>query len=145
MQSPPSEAESFTLGQRVHSANDPRRIGTVKYIGPVEDYSGMWIGVDWDNGQGKHDGSINRVRYFTAKSETSGSFVRAHTLSPGISLLQALYLRYKTESTKEEEDEMYVLSASNKRVSVHLLGKDTIQEKVSRFEEFTGASLSYLG
>ncbi|GAV68308.1 hypothetical protein CFOL_v3_11811 [Cephalotus follicularis] len=40
---------------------------------------------------------------------------------------------------------MYVLSASNKRVSVHLLGKDTIQEKVSRFEEFTGASLSYLG
>lgn len=42
-------------------------------------------------------------------------------------------------------DEMYVLSASNKRVSVQLLGKDKIQDKLSRFEELTGASLSYLG
>ena len=40
---------------------------------------------------------------------------------------------------------MYVLSASNRRVSVQLLGKDKIQDKLSRFEELTGASLSYLG
>ena len=40
---------------------------------------------------------------------------------------------------------MYVLSASNKRVSVQLVGKDKIQDKLSRFEELTGASLSYLG
>lgn len=42
-------------------------------------------------------------------------------------------------------DEMYVLSASNKRVSVELVGKEKIQDKLSRFEELTGASLSYLG
>lgn len=42
-------------------------------------------------------------------------------------------------------DEMYVLSASNKRVSVQLVGKDKIQDKLSRFEELTGASISYLG
>lgn len=42
-------------------------------------------------------------------------------------------------------DEMYVLSASNKRVSVELVGKDKIQDKLSRFEELTGASLSFLG
>ena len=40
---------------------------------------------------------------------------------------------------------MYVFSASNKRVSVQLVGKDKIQDKLSRFEELTGASLSYLG
>lgn len=40
---------------------------------------------------------------------------------------------------------MYVLSASNKRVSVQLLGKDKIQDKLSRFEELTSASISYLG
>lgn len=42
-------------------------------------------------------------------------------------------------------DEMYVLSTSNKRVSVQFMGKDKIQDKLSRFEELTGASVSYLG
>jgi hypothetical protein len=41
-------------------------------------------------------------------------------------------------------DEMYVLSAKNNRVSIQLLGKEKIEDKVSRFEELTGASLSYL-
>lgn len=42
-------------------------------------------------------------------------------------------------------DEMYVLSASNKRVNVQLVGKDKIQDKLSHFEELTSASISYLG
>lgn len=42
-------------------------------------------------------------------------------------------------------DEMYVFSASNKRVSVQLLGKDKIQDKLNRFEELISASLYYLG
>lgn len=40
---------------------------------------------------------------------------------------------------------MYVLSARNKRVSVQLLGKHKIEDKMSRLEELTSASLSYLG
>lgn len=95
--------ESYKLGQRVHSANDARRIGTVKYVGEVQGYSGTWLGVDWDDGNGKHDGSINGVRYFQAKSQKSGSFVRVHNLSPGISLPEALRVRYRGESSKEEE------------------------------------------
>ncbi|KAA3487081.1 tubulin-folding cofactor E isoform X2 [Gossypium australe] len=136
----------FTLGQRVHSSTDPRRVGTVKFVGNVEGYSGTWVGVDWDNeGDGKHDGSINGVRYFQGRSQNSASFLRPQNLSPGISLLQALKLRYQSHSTEQDEDEMYVLSASNKRVSVQLLGKDKIQDKLSRFEELTSASISYLG
>ena len=99
--------ESFKLSQRVHSAADPRRIGTIKYIGPVQGYSGTWVGVDWDNGEGKHDGSVNGVRYFQAKSEGSGSFIRPQNLSLGISFLEALHIRYKGESTKEEEGMFY--------------------------------------
>lgn len=135
----------FKLGQRVHSVGDPRRIGTVRYLGPVEGYSGTWVGVDWDNRAGKHDGSINGVQYFQASFERSASFARPYTLSSGISLLQALELRYRGETTKEEEDEMYVYSASNKRVNVQLVGKDKIQDKLSHFEELTSASVSYLG
>ncbi|QCD77265.1 kinesin family member 1/13/14 [Vigna unguiculata] len=135
----------FWVGERVHALGDPRRIGTVKYVGPVEGYSDTWVGVDWDNGEGKHDGSMNGVRYFHAKSERSGSFVRPHNLNQGISLLEALESRYKSDSTKDEEDEMYVLSTSNQRVSVQLLGKDQIQDKLRRFEELTSVSLSYMG
>ncbi|KAH1032191.1 hypothetical protein J1N35_044365 [Gossypium stocksii] len=136
----------FTLGQRVHSSTDPRRVGTVKFVGNVEGYSGTWVGVDWDNeGDGKHDGSINGVRYFQGRSQNSASFLRPQNLSPGISLLQALKLRYQSHSTEQDEDEMYVLSASKKRISVQLLGKDKIQDKLSRFEELTSASISYLG
>ncbi|KAG8378536.1 hypothetical protein BUALT_Bualt08G0147200 [Buddleja alternifolia] len=137
---------SFRVGQRVHFIGQSRRIGTVKYLGPVDGYSGNWIGVEWDaDGEGKHDGSHNGVRYFTARGHNAASFVRPHNLSAGASLLQALEARYRTASTKEEEDEMYVLSARNKRVSIELLGKDKIEDKVSRFEELTSASLSYLG
>ncbi|KAL2580336.1 hypothetical protein AAZV13_15G118000 [Glycine max] len=131
----------------IHASGDSRRIGTVKYVGPVEGYSDTWVGVDWDNGEGKHDGSINGVQYFHAKSERSGSFVRAHNLNQGISLLEALESRYKSESTKDEdeEDDMYVLSTSNQRVSVQLLGKDKVYDKLSRFEKLTSVSLSYMG
>ncbi|XP_021758179.1 tubulin-folding cofactor E-like [Chenopodium quinoa] len=135
----------FKIEQRVHSIGDTRRIGTVKYVGAVQGYSGDWVGVDWDNGDGKNDGSINGVRYFQAKLEKSASFVRPHLLSTGITLLEALMIRYRGETTKEEEDEMYVLSASNKKVSIELVGKDKIQNKLSQFEELCGASLAYLG
>ncbi|KAK6918072.1 CAP Gly-rich domain [Dillenia turbinata] len=134
------------IGDRVHAVGDRRRIGTVKYVGAVEGHSGLWVGIDWDNGDAKHDGSFNGVRYFQATSPKSASFVRPHNLSRGISFLDALKLRYcNHSSTKQEEDEMYVLSANNQRVSVQLVGKEKIEDKLSRFEELTTASLSYLG
>ncbi|KAJ4960458.1 hypothetical protein NE237_020368 [Protea cynaroides] len=135
----------FKINQRVHFIGDSRRTGIVKYVGHVEGYPGMWVGVDWDNGEGKHDGSINGVRYFQAKGEKSASCVRPRNLSGGITFLEALELRYRGDSTKEEEDEMYVLSARNKRVAIQLVGKNKVQDKLSRFEELLGASLSYLG
>ncbi|KAI3464276.1 hypothetical protein Pfo_020939 [Paulownia fortunei] len=142
----PDPGTTFRVGQRVHFIGQPRRIGTVKYVGPVEGYSGNWVGVDWDaDGEGKHDGSHNSVSYFTTRGPNTASFVRHHNLSAGVSLLEALETRYRTASTKEEEDEMYVLSARNKRVSIELLGKHKIEDKLSRFEELTSASLSYLG
>ncbi|XP_015166877.1 tubulin-folding cofactor E isoform X2 [Solanum tuberosum] len=98
-----SDSVGFLIGQRVHFVGDTRRIGTVKYVGAVEGYGGNWVGVDWDNGDGKHDGSHNGVRYFEAQGPKSASFVRPHNLTSGFPLLKALELRYHGESTKEEE------------------------------------------
>lgn len=145
MQDCPNSTPEFQVGQRVHASGDSTRIGTVKYVGTVEGYSESWVGVDWDHGDGKHDGSINGVRYFHAKNETSASFVRPKNLCDGISVLEALEKRYRSTSTKDEEDEMYVLSSTNKRVSIQLLGKSELDDKLSRFEELTNASLAFMG
>ncbi|KAK8956744.1 hypothetical protein KSP39_PZI000251 [Platanthera zijinensis] len=133
------------VGRRVHTVGNPQRIGTVLYIGPVEGQAGEWVGVEWDDGNGKHDGVVAGVRYFMASREMSASLVRSKSLSIGISFLKALHLRYRGESTKEEEDEMYVLSSSKRRVSIQLIGKSKIEEKLKHFEDLHGASIPYMG
>ncbi|CAL5097485.1 unnamed protein product [Urochloa decumbens] len=140
-------AGGFRLGQRVHAAGDPRRVGTVRYLGPVEGHSGDWVGVDWDDGAGgRHDGSVAGRRYFVAAGERSASFARPTALSQGISLPDALRLRYHVEDfTKEEQDEMYVFSTSQKRVSVEFVGQNKVQEKLKNFDDLTSASVSYMG
>ncbi|KAK3137774.1 hypothetical protein QOZ80_5BG0457050 [Eleusine coracana subsp. coracana] len=140
-------AAGFRLGQRVHAAGDPRRIGTVRYLGPVDGHAGDWVGVDWDDGAGgRHDGSVAGRRYFVAAGECSASFARPTALSKGITLSDALRLRYRVEDfTKEEEDEMYVFSTSQKRVSVEFVGKNKVQEKLKNFNELSSASVGYMG
>ncbi|XP_025807024.1 tubulin-folding cofactor E [Panicum hallii] len=140
-------AGEFRLGQRVHAVGDPRRIGTVRYLGPVEGHSGDWVGVDWDDGAGgRHDGSVAGRRYFVAAGERSASFARPTALSKGMSLPDALRLRYRVEDfTKEEQDEMYVFSTSQKRVSVEFVGQNKVQEKLKNFNDLTSASVSYMG
>lgn len=98
-------AAGFRLGQRVHAAGDPRRIGTVRYLGPVDGHAGDWVGVDWDDGAGgRHDGSVAGRRYFVAAGESSATFARPTALSKGITLSDALRLRYRVEDfTKEEQ------------------------------------------
>nr|CAB3463576.1 unnamed protein product [Digitaria exilis] len=78
-----ADAGGFRVGQRVHAAGDPRRVGTVRYLGPVEGHTG---------------------EYFVAAGERSASFARPTALSQGISLPDALRLRYRVEDfTKEEQ------------------------------------------
>ncbi|CAD6333663.1 unnamed protein product [Miscanthus lutarioriparius] len=141
------QAAAFRLGQRVHAADDPGRVGTVRYLGPVEGHAGDWVGVDWDDGAGgRHDGSLAGRRYFVAAGECSASFARPTALSGGISLRDALRLRYRVQDfTKEEQDEMYVFSTSQKRVSVEFVGTDKVQEKLNNFNELTSASVSNMG
>ncbi|KAG0518296.1 hypothetical protein BDA96_09G163900 [Sorghum bicolor] len=113
-----SAAGAFRLGQRVHAAGDPGRVGTVRYLGPIEGHAGDWVGFDWDDGAGgRHDGSLAGRR-------------------GGTSLPDALRLRYRVQDfTNEEQDEMYVFSASQKRVSVEFVGTDEVQEKLNNFND----------
>lgn len=46
------------------TAKGPRRIGTVRYTGPVEGKTGIFVGVEFDEPLGLNDGSVNGKRYF---------------------------------------------------------------------------------
>ncbi|EFJ23244.1 hypothetical protein SELMODRAFT_175129 [Selaginella moellendorffii] len=139
------EGAGFHLGQRVRSAREAQQLGTVRYVGPVEGYHGVWIGVDWDSGQSRHDGSVNGVRYFTASGEKSGSLVRPSNLSAGWSLLEALVSRYKISMSKDDAEDMYLMSVRQRKVAVELVGQSKVEEKQKKLNELRAASLVFAG
>ncbi|WMV55139.1 hypothetical protein MTR67_048524 [Solanum verrucosum] len=120
------DSVGFLIGQRVHFVGDTHRIGTVKYVGAVEGYGGNWVGVDWDNGDGKHDGSHNGVRYFEAQGPKSASFVRPHNLSSGFPLLKALELRlgsiFPIKEVQQIEDLASILKCKIEKLPTVYLG-----------------------
>lgn len=84
--------EPIGVGSRIRCENST---GTVKYVGEVAGYVGLWYGIDWDDAErGKHNGSVKGERYFEASSDTSGSFVRPNKISPSISCADAIRKYY---------------------------------------------------
>ncbi|XP_049882216.1 tubulin-specific chaperone E [Pectinophora gossypiella] len=68
------------IGSRIKCGDD---FGTVKYIGEVQGYKGVWYGVEWDNPtRGKHDGSVDDVQYFKTSKPGAGSFIRPNKIGP---------------------------------------------------------------
>lgn len=103
-------AAGLKVGQRVSCEGAERtaptttaQYGSVKYVGCVAGFQGAWVGVDWDNGQARHNGVVNGVRYFHTAGTQSGSFVRPHTLTTGVSLFDALANRYKANPTENTQ------------------------------------------
>lgn len=42
--------------------------GTLKYVGPVGNTKGQWLGIDWDDfNRGKHNGTYEGVEYFQTR------------------------------------------------------------------------------
>ncbi|CAK9214483.1 unnamed protein product [Sphagnum troendelagicum] len=137
----------FCVGQRVLSlASNSSERGTVKYVGAVQGYEGVWVGVEWDSGQGRHNGRVNGIQYFCTQDQLpSGSLVRPNKLSAGVSLLDALSSRYKATLSQSEEDDMYVTTQRRMRVAVELVGKNQVAEHQAHLEMLTVATLAYTG
>jgi dynactin complex subunit len=54
-----------TIGRRFNLAG---YLGTVNFVGSVDNTSGIWLGVEWDDpSRGKHDGVKDGKRYFTCR------------------------------------------------------------------------------
>lgn len=77
-----TDGEEFRvhIGSRIKSNDD---FGTVKYIGEVQGYKGIWYGIEWDDpARGKHDGSVDEVQYFKTSKPGAGSFIRPNKIAP---------------------------------------------------------------
>jgi tubulin-folding cofactor B len=82
-----NEAElggSIPVGSRceVSTVGAPTRRAEVKYVGPVNFKSGVWVGVQYDEPMGKNDGSVNGKKYFDCKPKYGG-FVRPSNITIG--------------------------------------------------------------
>ncbi|XP_047999954.1 tubulin-specific chaperone E [Leguminivora glycinivorella] len=87
------EGESqVRIGSRVKCNDD---FATVKYIGEVQGYKGIWYGVEWDDpARGKHDGSVDDIQYFKTSKPGAGSFIRPNKIAPTITCADAIKKYY---------------------------------------------------
>lgn len=70
------QIDKIEVGQRcyIRISYKPVRSGTVMYKGPLNGKRGFWIGVEYDEPYGRHDGCLDGKRYFET-SHKHGSFV----------------------------------------------------------------------
>ncbi|KAK5623409.1 hypothetical protein CRENBAI_014856 [Crenichthys baileyi] len=119
------------VGKRVSCAGER---ATVRYVGHVPPYEGLWLGVEWDNPErGKHDGSHEGMQYFTCRNPKGGSFVRPVKVSFGVDFLTAFYMTYQFNTEKVLSEE---ISISSKRVEWF-----AVQER--RFESLPSIVLNH--
>ena len=74
---------------------------TICYIGLVDEHPGQWIGIEWWNQQGKHNGTFNGKFYFQTKHQLTGAFIRQERITFGHSFTQAIYRQYVKSFSEE--------------------------------------------
>ncbi|KAH7403550.1 hypothetical protein BKA64DRAFT_669327 [Cadophora sp. MPI-SDFR-AT-0126] len=112
------------------------RLCTVRYIGAVEGTKSdkEYLGVEWDDLKGKHDGVHQGKRYFTclSSSPTAASFVLSSSWAadPEQSFVDAVREKYGTPSTTDDSDEIVISGKT-----VEEIGFDKIRAQQARLHE----------
>ncbi|KAM7289098.1 tubulin-specific chaperone E [Ixodes scapularis] len=83
------EQNNVQIGTRVSCDG---HYGVVRYLGPVIDTKGTWIGIEWDDpNRGKHNGCHNGVQYFNTSvyqisaTHPAGGTCESRCLESGVS------------------------------------------------------------
>ncbi|KAJ6525499.1 hypothetical protein DFH09DRAFT_1046450 [Mycena vulgaris] len=117
--------------------------GTVKFVGKVNNTSGIWLGVEWDDPKrGKHDGVKDGKRYFACRVPNAGSFIRPTAgISYGTSFLKALYSKYVELPHGSGSQEKVLLGSSNGAIEVEAVDLDKIRGKFANLDRLREVSL----
>uniref|UniRef100_A0A8D9DX51 Tubulin-specific chaperone E n=2 Tax=Cacopsylla melanoneura TaxID=428564 RepID=A0A8D9DX51_9HEMI len=117
------------VGLRVCDSDGYR--ATIRYVGSVEGTSGVWYGVDWDDGsRGKHDGTHNGVKHFWTHSPKSGSFMRRDKLLFGVSFMEAMVTKYvDAENELIVRENVEEVKASMNAPFLELVGFERVAEE----------------
>jgi len=59
-----------------------KRRGVIRFVGKVEFQPGWWVGIHYDEPNGKNDGSVKGKRYFTCPMK-HGGFVKPNSVEAG--------------------------------------------------------------
>ncbi|XP_050506565.1 tubulin-specific chaperone E [Diabrotica virgifera virgifera] len=126
----------YKVGKRIE-CND--NFGSIKYVGPVEGYPGNWLGIDWDDkDRGKHNGTVNGIRYFHARYPKSGSLVRKEKVNLGQKLIDSVRTRYgfidNEDSAKKNKEEMMKFQQMINAPFLEFVGFDEVAEKQRNFQ-----------
>jgi len=131
---------NFILGQRVgidESSSSSFGIGTIRFIGPLQDASDseIWLGIEWDDPKrGKHNGNVNGVKYFEC-GEGCGSLVKPEKIAKGVSFMDAVNERYIDNTITLAEEDSYLMNSDGKRSKkIELVGMDKVGAMQSKID-----------
>jgi dynactin complex subunit len=80
---------------------DGKSPAKICYIGLVDGHPGQWIGIEWWNQQGKHNGTLNGKFYFQTKHQFRGAFIREERIQFGHPFTQAICRQYVKSFSSE--------------------------------------------
>eukprot|EP00928_Gymnodinium_smaydae_P017272 TRINITY_DN16602_c1_g2_i1.p2 TRINITY_DN16602_c1_g2~~TRINITY_DN16602_c1_g2_i1.p2 ORF type:complete len:301 (-),score=82.01 TRINITY_DN16602_c1_g2_i1:80-982(-) len=84
---PPTKASEFEELKAFHTVGTPvvvamgNKEGVIRYVGETQFAQGTWLGVELLTAEGKNDGSLKGVRYFTCDAKC-GVFCRPNQVRP---------------------------------------------------------------
>ncbi|PRP79192.1 hypothetical protein PROFUN_13072 [Planoprotostelium fungivorum] len=110
--------------------------GIVKFYGPTQFQTGNWVGLELDAPNGKNDGSVQDVRYFSAK-ENHGLFIRPNqlTLIAPASAVKVLEKSSSIEKSAPTEKPEKVEKVAEKPEKVEKVEKIEKTEKAEKAEK----------
>jgi len=62
-----AEDVKYSAGQRIIAGQFGK--GTIRFVGSINQKQGTWIGIQLDKADGKNDGSVQGVHYFTCEKK----------------------------------------------------------------------------
>ncbi|KAL2067119.1 hypothetical protein VTL71DRAFT_1543 [Oculimacula yallundae] len=126
-------SSTYHVGKRLSFKG---RLCTIRYIGQVEGTKSdkEYLGVEWDDLKGKHDGVHQGKRYFTclSSSPTAASFIlsSSRVADPEQSFVDAVREKYGTPATTDDPSEIVISGKT-----VEEVGFDKIRAQQARLHE----------